>query len=292
MNQDSFPAHETVKWYHHMLSAPLRLLSSLNLGPLGGENSISAIIEAVLAQKKGEPVSFPLSKSEKFFVSQLTMQEPPDEMIEYRELSHAVQHEIWRRWGKQALGVIWLGAGVFTLDHPLLQDWKYKDWHIWTDKSFKVVENALTVFQEMQERQGKLSRSITLPEDVNYLNDVIEIAGQFVDHIIIFGYGVTYALTPEENMQWLSQLQLPDHKAVSFVFNAPNKRIDTLPGVMASYHKQRMVYYNSAHIAELFSQTVPNAKIVWEMPRESTRTKIWSTWLVHRPATMSLRRYD
>ena len=88
----------------------------------------------------------------------------------------------------------------------------------------------------------------------------------------------------EENLHWLSQLQLPANKDVSFVFNAPPDSLIVPAGVMAAFHQQRMVHYNSAAIAELFAKTVPNASIVWQILPEETRTKLWSTWLIHRPA--------
>jgi len=126
---------DAVHWYHHLVATFLRGLSAVNIGPLGGENSISAVIEAILAAKKGEAVNFELSKSEQFFLKQFTKTEPPDEVIENREINHEVQREILRRWGDHRLGVIWLGAGVFTLEHPLLSEHKQNDWHVWTDAS-------------------------------------------------------------------------------------------------------------------------------------------------------------
>lgn len=273
---------DTIKWYHHTAAAPLRLLSSLNIGPLGGENSISAVIETVIAIKKGQKITFSLSKSDQFFVQQFTKSDPPDEMIEYRELSHQAQNELIRRWGDQRLGVIWLGAGVFTLEHPLLAQRQQRDWHVWSDASPRIVESALKRFNELQDTQqlGKLSRGITLPYDVEQLNQVIEFLAPNVSHIVIFGYGVTYALTAEENYRWLSQLCLPQNLDVSFVFNSPGAAIPFLPGVMAAFHRQRMVYYDRAAIARLFNTALPGSEIIWEVPREQTRNKIWSAWLI------------
>ena len=97
-NPTSIPkVRNTVKWFHQLIALPLQGMSALNLGPLGGENSISTVIEAVLAKKKGQSIDFELSKSDQFFVQQLTKAELPDEMIEYRELNHLAQEEIWRR---------------------------------------------------------------------------------------------------------------------------------------------------------------------------------------------------
>lgn len=79
---------DAVKWYHRALAWPLRLLSSFNIGPLGGENSISVVIETVLAKNEGRDIDFELSKTDKFFVNQLAGKSIPDEMIEYRELNH------------------------------------------------------------------------------------------------------------------------------------------------------------------------------------------------------------
>lgn len=277
---------DAIKWYHHLASAPLKGLSALNLGPLGGENSISSVIEAVLAHKRGEPVSFEMSKSDRFFTAQFTKQDPPDEMIEYRELSHLVQNEILSRWGDKRLGVIWVGAGVFTLAHPLLADERQNDWHIWSDALPRVVESALHRFEQLQENQklGKLSQSIELPQDIDQLNDSIAYLDTVVDHLIIFGYGVTYALTIEENYQWLSKLKLPTHMDVSFVFNGPAKVIPFFPAVMAAFHNQRMVYYTLADIEALFKAAVPNSKVIWHKPRSETRNNMWETWLIFSEA--------
>lgn len=273
---------DTIQWYHHLASTPLKALSAVNLGPLGGENSISAVIEAVLAHKRGEPVNFELSKSDQFFTKQFTKQDPPDEMVEYRELSHLVQKEILNRWGNKRLGVIWIGAGVFTLEHPLLAERDLVDWHIWTDAQPRVVESALQKFNHLNESQktGKLSQNITLPHDIELLNNAIEFVSPNVDHVVIFGYGVTYALTIQENYHWLSQLELPLDNDVSFVFNGPGERIPFLPGVMAAFHNQRMVYYTLSDIQALFEAAVPGSEVVWHKPRTETRNKLWETWLI------------
>ncbi len=277
---------DAIKWYHHLAATPLKGLAALNLGPLGGENSISAVIEAVLAHKRGEPVSFEMSKSDRFFTEQFTKQDPPDEMIEYRELSHLVQNEILERWGDQRLGIIWIGAGVFTLAHPLLAEERQSDWHIWSDALPRVVESALQKFEGLQEKQklGKLSQNIELPQDITQLNDLIAYLEPVVDHLIIFGYGVTYALTIEENYRWLSELKLPAQMDVSFVFNGPAKAIPFFPALMAAFHNQRMVYYTLADIKALFQATVPNSEVVWHKPRSETRNNMWETWLIFSEA--------
>jgi hypothetical protein len=112
------------------------------------------------------------------------------------------------------------------------------------------------------------------------LNEVIEFVAPNVDMLIIFGYGLTYALTIAENYQWLSQLKLPPDKDVAFVFNGPGKRLPMLPAVMAAFHEQRMVYYTLADIETLFQAAVPGSEVVWRKPRAETRNKIWETWLV------------
>lgn len=273
---------DAIKWYHHLASTPLKGLAALNLGPLGGENSISAVIEAVLAHKKGEPVSFEMSKSDTFFTQQFTKQDPPDEMIEYRELSHVAQNEILKRWRDKRLGVIWIGAGVFTLEHPLLSENRQSDWHVWSDALPRVVERALQKFEELEEKQKsvKLSQNIELPQDVNQLNEALKFMEQHVDHIVIFGYGVTYALTIEENYEWLSKLKLPSRLDVSFVFNGPDKAIPFFPSLMAAFHDQRMVYYTLADIEALFQSAVPGSEVIWHKPRSETRNKMWETWLI------------
>lgn len=273
---------DAVKWYHRLASTPLKALSALDLGPLGGENSISAVIEAVLAHKRGKPVDFEMSKSDRFFTQQFTKQDPPDAMIEYRELSHLAQKEVLKHWGDKRLGVIWIGAGVFTLDHPLLVARAQNDWHIWTDALPRVVESALQRFNALQETQrtGKLSQNIVLPQDIQQLNELIDFVAPNVDQLVIFGYGMTYALTIEENYHWLSRLQLPSDKDVGFVFNGPAASIPFFPGVMAAFHAQKMVYYTLADIEALFRTAVPGSEVVWYKPRAETRNKMWETWLI------------
>ncbi|RMG88114.1 MAG: hypothetical protein D6712_04275, partial [Chloroflexi bacterium] len=102
-------------------------------------------------------------------------------------------------------------------------------------------------------------------------------------HIIIFGYGVTYALTYKENVQWLKYLALPENKPASFVFNTPAKPIPFSAGITAATHRQRMVHYTREAVESLFRQTIPGSKIVWEKPASQTRTGAWETWLIHRP---------
>ena len=275
-------APDAVKWYHQLISSPLKLLSALNLGPLGGENSISAVIEAMIAHNKGEEVSYEMSKSDRFFLEQFLKRDPPDEVIEYRELSHLVQNEILNRWGDKRLGVIWIGAGVFTLAHPLLAEREKVDWHIWTDALPRVVESALQRFNALQKNQklGKMSQNIILPKDIRELNEAIRFVTPHVDHIVIFGYGVTYALTIEENYTWLSQLQLPEYLDVSFVFNSPAKTLDLLPASMAAFHNQKMLYYTQSDIEALFKAAVPGSEVVWQKLRPETRNKVWATWLI------------
>lgn len=279
-------ARETVQWYHHAAALPIKLLSAANIGPFGGENAISAVIEAVLLRKKGITPSFSLSKTDTFFMNMLTKQTIPDAMIEYRELNHEAQQQIIERWGKKKMGVIWIGAGVFTLEHPLLAARKPADWHIWTDKLPKIVNEAQQTFNEIRQRSTDvgLSYTLTLPEEVDVLNRCINLIAAGLEHICIFSYGVTYALTVQENFQWLSKLRRPNNVDMSFVFNAPGSQLGLMPGMMAAFHNQRMQYYQRENIESLFDATIPGSRIVWEKPREQTRNKIWGTWIVHAPA--------
>jgi hypothetical protein len=180
------------------------------------------------------------------------------------------------------LGVIWIGAGVFSLAHPLLAEREKTDWHIWTDALPRVIESALKRFNSLQERQqlGKVSQNITLPQDIRELNEAIRFVSPNVDHIVIFGYGVTYALTVEENYAWLSQLELPADQDVSFVFNGPAEPLPVFPAIMAAFHDQKMVYYTHSDMQALFSAAVPGSEVVWHKPRAETRVKMWETWLI------------
>jgi hypothetical protein len=271
-----------VKWYHFIGSIPLKVLSTLNLGPLGGESSISAVIETTLARAKGEEVNFELSKSDRFILDQFEKQGPPEDVIEYRAMNHLVQKEILKQWGDKRLGIIWIGAGVFTLEHPLLVERDKYDWHVWTDAQPRVVESALKRFNDLKETQkiGKLSEYIELPRDIDQLNEAIAFVAPNVDRLVIFGYGVTYALTIEENYQWLSQLHLPPDKDVGFVFNGPGTGIGFLPRLMAAFHNQRMVYYTKEDIQGLFQTAIPGSEIIWTKPRTETHNKMWETWLI------------
>ena len=226
------------------------------------------------------------SDTDQTFVNMLTRNELPDEMVEYRELNHEVQDEILRRWRDKKLGVIWIGAGVFTLEHPLLKHRKDEDWHIWTDANPKVVGSAQAAFDAMRQRNESvnLSYNMMLPQDISVLNRAIKLMAPSVEHLVIQGYGVTYALTAEENRAWLSQLSRPDGLDLSFVFDAPAANIPLLPGVMAAFHQQRMVGYDREHIEALFQLTIPGSHIIWEKPRTATRNQMWSTWLIYAPA--------
>jgi hypothetical protein len=160
-------------------------------------------------------------------------------------------------------------------------------WHIWTDASPKIVADSRSEFERMRQRgeSSGLSYDLTLPQDVDKINEWIEFVIPNAEHIILFGYGVTYALTIEENYRWLSQIKRPAGVDFSFVFNSPGSTIPTLPGVMAAFHNQEMVYYEDEHIAALFEAALPGSEIVWKKGREQTRNKMWGTWLVHLPAS-------
>ena len=155
-------APNAIKWYHHVPASLLRGLTAFNIGPFGGDNSISAVIEAILLRQKGKSVDYELSKTETFFIKQLSGQQAMlDIIIEYRELNHAAQNEILRRWKEQVLGVIWIGPGVFTLEHPLLVNRKPDDLHVWSDAHPKVVQEARMLFDEMRQRAATVNQSET-----------------------------------------------------------------------------------------------------------------------------------
>ena len=277
---------DAVQWYHKAVAFPLSLLAARGLGPLGGENSISAVIEAVLAKKAGQPVDFELSKTDQFFVEQLASKEIPDEMLEFRELSHEVQHEILKYWQGEVIDVIWLGAGIFTLSHPLLAQRKENAWHVWSDIEPRIVQDAAAVFDELKARgsESNIAYDIRLPDDVDRLNQWMAFMSSITRRLVIFGYGVTYALTMAENYRWLHQLELPESTDVLFVFNAPAEKIPLMPGIMAAFHKQRMMNYTSETVSALFAKTIPGSEIIWEKRRTDTRNGMWGTWLISAPA--------
>ncbi|HVO68716.1 MAG TPA: hypothetical protein VMT24_01640 [Aggregatilineaceae bacterium] len=286
---DPLPAgKDAIRWYHHLLALPLRGLSATNVGPLGGENSISAVIEAILATQQGHSVDFPLSKTETFFVNTLTApgHPPADPLVEYRALNHAAQREVLRRWINKPLGVIWLGGGVFTLDHPLIATCKPDDWHIWTDANPKVVQAAQQMFDKMHHRaaHNNIAHNIILPQDIDKLNNIIYfLADEGVEHIVIQAYGLFYVMTMKENFQWMSRLARPKGVEMSFIFNSLTKNVQLMPGVLAAFHHQRMVYYERSHIEALLREVVPGSEIVWSIPREQTQYGP-ETWLIYARA--------
>ncbi|GEM_PF-2631650 len=280
---------DAIRWYHHALALPLKGLSALNLGPLGGENSISVIIEAILQAQRGETVDFPLSKTEQFFVRMLTGPNAPNPapLLAYRQFNHRAQQEVLNRRGDHRLGVIWLGGGVFTLEHPLLQFARPDDWQIWTDANPKVVRTAQALFDEMQRRMNGQAQvqSLILPQDVAQLNEHIRfLAAQGVQEIVLQAFGMFYVLTGAENAAWLRQLERPKGVTLRLIVDAMSRTVDLMPAVMIAFHNQRMVYYERADIEALLRQTQPDGQIVWELPR-SEQTYGQAVWLLELPPT-------
>ena len=275
----------SIRWYHHLLAQPFKLLSAMNIGPFGGENSISAVIETILAKQKGQGVDFPLSKTEQFFVKMLLSPNAPpvDQLVEYRELNHIAQKAVLDLWGKQKLGVIWVGGGVFTLDHPLIASSQSHDWHIWTDANPKVIASAREKFDDMRQRTALRSGAfnITLPQDIEKLNENIRfLVSKKVERIIIQAYGLLYVMTKEENLEWLGKLDRPKGIDFAFILNSMPPKIGMGPAVMAAFHNQRMVYYDTEAIQSVFAQALPGSQIVWTRPKEETQFDL-ETWVVN-----------
>lgn len=273
--------YDAVNSIHKAMAWPLRALSRRNIGPFGGDNTISVVIEAVLAKKRGEDPDVSLSKTDQFFVKQLTGRAIPDVVMEYRELNHEAQLEILRLRSRSALTTIWLGAGAFTLRHPLLAQRRPADWHIWTDKDPKVFKQAFTVFEEMRKRKGikDIPYEISLPGQVDRLNDWIKMAADQSDQILLNTYGLFYVFTLEENQDWLKRLVIPPNKKVWLIANSPGAKLPFMAGTMAAFHHQRMMHYQTEHIDALIQDAFPEAKLLWDRPRHSTRNKVWATWL-------------
>ena len=281
------PGQDAIRWHHHILALPLKGLSALNIGPLGGENSISVVIEAVLAARKGQKVDFSLSKTERFFLKMLTAPNGPpiDQLLDYRELNHRAQKQALNRWGNEKLGVIWLGGGVFTREHPLIAETKFGGWHIWSDANPKVIETDQEIFDKMRQQTGHYNAafSITLPQEIHKLNANIRfLAKAGIKHILLQTYGMFYVLTKRENMEWLNQLERPTGVEMSFILNSMPQDIPLMPAVMAAFHNQRMVYYNRQTIEAMFAEALPGSKIIWEIPQEESKYGV-AVWLVHAP---------
>lgn len=278
---------DAIRWYHYALALPLKALTALKIGPLGGENSISVVIEAILIQKRGETADFPLSKTEEFFVRTLTSPNAPspEPLIAYRRFNHLAQEQVLERWGDQRLGVIWLGGGVFTLEHPFLRPERAADWQIWTDAHPKVVRTARAHYDDICNRSnghGKI-QNMLLPEDIDRLNQHIRFLAQNgVQHIVLQTFGLFYILTAQQNAEWLSQLERPKGVTISLIADAMSRHVELMPAVMIAFHEQRMIYYERSHVEELLRQTQPDARIVWELPR-SPETFGQAVWLIEFP---------
>ena len=70
---------------------------------------------------------------------------------------------------------------------------------------------------------------------------------------------------------------------MSFILNSMPQDIPLMPGVMAAFHNQRMVYYDRQTIEAIFSETMPGSAILWEIPQEESRYGV-AVWLVNAPA--------
>lgn len=262
-------------------------MASANLGPFSREMSISALLEALLANRNGETLDFELSKSEKFLFEQMKDVKEVDELQEYREINIEAQEEILKRWGSQKLGVIWLGGGMVTPNYPLLANPKPDDWHFWTDTDPKVVKTSQALFQKMKEvgKANGLSYDITLPQDIDKLNRIVQfLVNHGCEHLIFQCFGFIYVLTPQENYNWLSRLDLPPHLEVSFNVNASNERLGFPARFTAAAHNQRMMAYGREGMLQLFQASIPNTAIVWETDNSKRTFRAWDGWIIHRPA--------
>lgn len=277
-------AVDTIRWYHRALAAPLRTLADRELGPFGGGWSLPAIIEGTVQHDRGvHDFGHPLSDTEQVMVGWLSHRLPA-ELVEYRDLSHEVQRVILDRYGEEPLTVIWVGAGVFTLHHPLVSRARPDDRHLWTDATAEV---ALTSGRALDLRPGRPPvdrKPVKLPEDVGLLNQWIERLTGGPKRLVIFAYGVGFTLTPEQNHEWLSRLEIPADVDCLIVFNSPGPDLPLWSGVMAAFCGQRMVHYPDSDVGALFARAVHGSEVVWHRPRETTTTGEWGTWLFERPA--------
>lgn len=268
------------------VAMPLKLMSKLNIGPFGGENVVSNVIEALIADAKGKTIDFEMSKTDQFLFEKMRTVDV-DELVEYRELNHEVQREILARFGERKLGVIWIGAGVFTTSHPLIAERKPSDWHIWTDAHPIVMRSVQEIFDKLRAEGDSygLSYDVMLPQDVGKLNRIIKfLVQQGVEQIVFLSYGLLYALTMQENYAWMSQINLPEGIDISIVFNAPSREIDSRGKLLAAVNNQRFVCFEDEHIKALFDAALPSSEVIWSKARSATRHNIWSTWLIHLSA--------
>jgi hypothetical protein len=276
-------APNNIKWYHTVLSTPMRALAALNVGALGGEYSLSAVVGALIAAQHEQEIDYPLSKTETFYVKQLKGRPLPDSMMEYGELNFAVQAEIVKRWGSKPLGVIWVGGDVFSPEYPLLAQRKPVDRHVWIDERPNVFKAVRPMFDEIRQSAPNLPTAFTLPDGVAKLNECVDfLAEEGVQHVVIQGYGYFFTLTTDQNYAWLSQLHRPANVELSFVFNAPGV-MPFVPAVMEAFRKRKIISYQKEHIAALFQKALPGSEIAWTLPKEETRGKTWSTWIVFAP---------
>ncbi len=271
---------------HRLLAMPIQAMNALNIGPFGGENSVSAVIEALLHYKRGEPIDFELSKTERFLFERFKDHNDIGELQEYRDLSVQAQEFVLEHRQENSLGVVWLGGGMITLEYPLIGKRKPDDIHVWTDAHPKVVGAAQSFFKEVTQHAAphNLAYDITLPRDVDKLNRILNFLGNArVDQIVIMMYGVSYVMTIQENYEWMRQLELPPGIPVTMVFNSPQG--GALPGkLIAAVHDERMYAYNLPHIHALYGAAFPAHEVVWHKARTDTQSGMWETWVIDLPA--------
>lgn len=278
---------DNATFIYKLLGLPVQALTALNIGPFGGSMSVSALIEALLAYRKNETLQFELSKSEAFLFDKMKDMEEVGELQEYREINLEAQEEVIKRWGTRKLGVIWLGGGMVTPHYPLFNHRQDINWHFWTDTHPRVVDTAHELFHKMREAGASagLSYDVTLPQDIDKLNRIIDFAvRQNIEHLVLQMFGFIYVLTPKENYDWLSKLNLPKNLDVTFIINAPNEKLSTPARFAAATHNQRMMAYSKQDMQALFNATIPGCEFVWEATHENRTFKAWDGWVLHRPA--------
>jgi hypothetical protein len=257
---------DNVYWYHKVMAVPVKVMTALGIGPFGGTLATSAILEKLIAHQKGEDIELELSKSETFVLAQIEKEDDLSAILEYRDTNMQLQDETLRRWGDENLGVIWIGAGLITPHYPLFEKRKPNDWHFWTDKHPKVVKTAEDVFNEMRMAGASagLSYDVFLPRDVEKINRIIQFAvDRGCTHLVFNCYGFIYALTPQENYEWLRQLKIPAGIDAIFIVNAPNERLLPVARRTAAIVDQRMMAYSKEDMKQLFKAAIPDAEHVW-----------------------------
>ncbi|MGF1506643.1 MAG: hypothetical protein ACFB51_16140 [Anaerolineae bacterium] len=287
VDRSELPTVEAViKPIHYFMVRPIQWMDRTSFGPFGGGFSISPIIEAAIQYLDGQEVTVPLTDTERFMFNRLKDSPGTRQLIDYRGTQFAIQEKVLELYGDDDMGVIWIGAGIVSDRYPLISNRKPGDIHVWTDKKLRLVETAKPMFQEMKDRLSEIAvfQDLMLPDDIDTLNKTMHFFENIgIKHIIISLLGVMYAMTPEENYEWLRQLYVPPGTKLSFMLSSVSRTL-SMPGkVSGAIDNQPAYHYDKADVEAIWKRGLGRGSVVHTIPR--TENVAWETWLYHVPAS-------